>query len=341
MSGEAVSGWSGDELVGASSSGLPDRFFDRFMFNLHPRDAIGPSLIVGAGVYPGADVIDGFAVAVAGDYQRNLRFSTELSSAPERRVGPFSWTVEEPMRRWRLRLDPNPSGLELDAVWTSRAPAWNGDVTVREGGTVSSSFEHLFQSGTYSGSFTADGVRHRIAGWYGQRDRSRGVRTMSGGQGLHLWVQAQFPDRSVGFLLVEDREHARLLLEGAVMHTDGRLDPIVDVRHDLVFDELLDLRSGRFRVVTASGVVGDLEADVGSRGGYMAGGGYGGHHGRPHGHDHLEHDQYALDGSVGPRTVDTALTDRVTRFDTGGLEGFGVLEFAHSRSSAYVYRPSL
>ena len=125
------------------------------------------------------------------------------------------------------------------------------------------------------------------------------------------------------------------------MHTDGRLDRIIDVRHDLVFDELLDLRSGRFRVTTASGAVEELEADAGSRGGYMAGGGYGGHHGRPHGHDHLEHDVYALDGSVGPRTVDTALTDRVTRFDAGGREGFGVLEFAHSRSSSYVYRPSL
>src|SRR3978361_607874 len=101
------------------------------MFNLHPRDAIGPSLIVGAGVYPGTDVVDGFLVAVISERQRNLRFSTELSSAPERRVGPFSWTVEEPLNRGSLRLGPNPSGVELDAVWTARAPAWNGDVTVR------------------------------------------------------------------------------------------------------------------------------------------------------------------------------------------------------------------
>ncbi len=332
-----------DDLVGSTSTGLPVRFFDRFMFNLHPRDAIGPSLIVGAGVYPGTKVVDGFLVAVIGDIQRNLRFSTELRASTERHVGPFSWTVEEPMRRWRLRLADNLEGVELEAVWTARAPAWDGDVTVRdEAGAVSSSFEHLFQSGTYAGTLTIDGDRQEIDGWYGQRDRSRGVRTMSGGQGLHLWVQPQFRDRSVGFLLVEDRKQRRLLLEGAVMHADGRLDPVVDVRHDLVFDEKFDLRSGRFVVTTASGAREELQADAGSRGGYMAGGGYGGHHGRAHGRDHLEHDEFALDGSVGPSTVDTPLTDRVARFaDAGGVVGVGVLEFAHSRSSSYVYQPSL
>ena len=74
---------------------------------------------------------------------------------------------------------------------------------------------------------------------------------MSGGQGLHIWYQAQFPDRSVGFLLVENRAGGRLLLEGAVMHTDGGLDPVVDVRHDLTFDQL-DLRSGTVEVTTGA-----------------------------------------------------------------------------------------
>ena len=33
------------------------------------------------------------------------------------------------------------------------------------------------------------------------------------------------------------------------MHTDGRLDPVVDVRHDLTFDQL-DLRAGTVEVTT-------------------------------------------------------------------------------------------
>ena len=62
-----------------------------------------------------------------------------------------------------------------------------------------------------------------------------------------MWVQAQFPDRSVGFLRSRAGGHERLLLEGAVMHEDGRLDPVTDVRHDLKFDDGLDLSGGRSR----------------------------------------------------------------------------------------------
>jgi hypothetical protein len=50
-------------------------------------------------------------------------------------------------------------------------------VANRDGGTTM--FEHLFQSGWYDRTLAIDGTE-RIGGWYGQRDRSRGVRTMSG-----------------------------------------------------------------------------------------------------------------------------------------------------------------
>ena len=33
-------------------------------------------------------------------------------------------------------------------------------------------------------------------------EQAGGVRTMAGGQGLHIWYQAQFPDFSIGFLMV-------------------------------------------------------------------------------------------------------------------------------------------
>ena len=121
----------GDALVDGTAQNLPDRFFDRFMFNLHPQDAVGPSLIVGAGVYPGTDVVDGFLVAVGGDRQRNLRFSTELSTATETRVGPFHWEVIEPLRRWRLVLSDNPAypswrGLERRSINIVGRVLWFG-----------------------------------------------------------------------------------------------------------------------------------------------------------------------------------------------------------------------
>jgi len=325
-----------DALTLPGTAGLPPRFFDRFVFNLHP-EARAPSVIVGLGVYPGADVVDGFAIAVLPGEQRNLRFSTELSATDGTSAGPLSWRVPEPMKTWQLRLGPNPAGLEFDLTWRARAPAWAGEVTVANTDGPPSSFAHLFQSGRYEGSLRLDGRQQDVKGWYGQRDRSRGVRSMSGGQGLHLWCQAQ----SVGFLLAETRQHELVLLEGAVMHESGELDRIIAVRHDLRFDDRLDLQGGTVEVSAKTGAVYRIAADASAGGGYLAGGGYDGGHGRSLGRDHLECDVYPLDGTVSPLTLGTALTDRLTAFTWDGVPGYGIFEFALTRSRSYAYRPTL
>ena len=330
-----------DELVAPDTPGLPDRFFDRFVFNLHQTDVTTPSILFGLGQYAPKDTVDGFVVISLETEQRNLRFSTELSATDGASAGPFAWQVLDPMQTWHVTLGPNPTGVQFDLHWRARAPAWIGEVAVDNGGPETTSFTHLFQSGFYDGTLLMDGRERTIEGWYGQRDRSRGVRTMSGGQGLHIWYQAQFSDRSVGFLLVENRAQERLLLEGAVMHIDGTLDPIIDVTHDLIFDDGLDLHGGRVAVSTKHGAVYVIDADGSAGGGFMAGAGYGGHHGRPAGRDHLEHDLYRLDGSVSPRTLDTSLTDRLAVFTWDGHRGTGIFEFALSRSRSYSYRPTL
>jgi hypothetical protein len=330
-----------DELVAPDAKGLPERFFDRFVFNLHSRESASPSILFGLGIYPPKDTVDGFAILVTDTEQRNVRFSTELSATDGTSAGPFSWRVVEPMQTWHVRLGPNPTGLEFDLEWRARAPAWFGEVAVKQGESVTAAFDHLFQSGYYTGTLTIDGIQQQVDGWYGQRDRSRGVRTMSGGQGLHIWYQAQFDDRSVGFLLVEDRSQGRLLLEGAVMHESGELDPIVDVLHDLQFTDDLDLKGGTVEVRTQAGATYRIDADASAGGGFMSGGGYGGHHGKPAGRDHLEHDTYPLDGSVSPRTLDSSLTDRLAAFTWDGRPGLGIFEFAHTRSSSYTYCPTL
>ncbi|PYE12354.1 hypothetical protein DFR67_12379 [Williamsia limnetica] len=330
-----------DELTRPGAAGLPDRFFDRFVFNLHPTDATSPSVIFGFGMYPAKDTVDGFVVVSDETEQRNLRYSTLLSTTDGSGGGPFSFNVASPNRTWQLRLGPNPGNVEFDLTWEARTPAWFGEVSVDNAGADSTAFDHLFQSGRYTGTLTIDGVTRSVDGWYGQRDRSRGVRTMAGGQGLHIWYQAQFADLSIGFLLVETRDHNRLLLEGAVMHVDGRLDPIVDVGHDLEFDESRDLRRGKVKVVTASGVEYVVGADASAGGGHMAGAGYGGHHGAQLGADHVEFDSYPLDGSVNPATLDSALTDRLCTFDLNGHRGSGIFEFALTRSRSYSYLPTM
>ena len=321
--------------------GLPEKFFDRFVFNLHATDGSRPSIVLGLGLHPLRDTVDGFAQLSTETEQRNARYSTELSATSWDTCGPFSYEVVEPNQTWRLQLRDNPTGMTFDLTWRARTPAWWGDIDVTNPKGETTSFAHLFQSGYVDGELTIDGETQRIDGWYSQRDRSRGLRTMAGGQGLHVWYQAQFPDRSVGFLLVEGRDGSRLLLEGAVMHTDGTLDEITDVTHDLVFDDQLDLKSGLVRVSTAAGENYDIETDASGGGGLMAGAGYGGHHGKSLGRDHVEGEVWPLDGSVTQRTVDSSLTDRLARFTWGEVAGSGIFEFALSRSSSYQYQPSL
>lgn len=330
-----------DQIIRADEAlDLPERFFDRFVFNLHPTDRTSSSIVFGLGVHPVRDVVDGFTIISTPEEQRNLRYSTLLSATAPHTCGPFSYEIVEPNQAWRLALGDNPSGLTFDLEWTARTPAWWGDIDVENSSGETTSFSHLFQSGWMSGTLALDEDEHRVDGWYSQRDRSRGVRTMAGGQGLHVWFQAQFDDRSIGFLLVESRDGSRILLEGAVMHTDGSLDDIIDVRHALVFDDQLDLVSGRVYVETESGLHYVIDADASAGGGYLAGGGYGNHHGASRGADHIESDVYALDGSVSPRTLDSSLTDRLCTFDWAGRPGSGIFEFALTRSPSYRYSPT-
>ncbi|MEI2778303.1 MAG: hypothetical protein V9G19_20510 [Tetrasphaera sp.] len=328
-------------VLPAEADGLPERFFDRFMFNMHAVDGSPPEIIVGCGLYPPRDVADGFVLLATETEQRSLVHSTELSDTDWRSAGPFSFECVTENQEWRLRLGPNETGLEMDATWRARAPYSWSRVDVDNASDEATSFDHLVQSGHYSGTITIHGQQRSIDGWYGQRDRSRGVRTMQGGQGLHIWYQAQFPDRCVGFLLVESRTGERMLLEGAVMHTDGEVDDIVDVTHDLIFDDGLDLRSGTVLVQTRAGRSYRIHADASARGLYLAGAGYGGHHGKARGRDFREASVWPLDGSVTPRQLDSSLTDRLATFDWEGTAGSGIFEFALSRSNSYTYRPSL
>ena len=44
---------------------------------------------------------------------------------------------------------------------------------------------------------------------------------------------------------------------------------------------------------------------------------------------------------MSPRTLGTALTDRLTAFTWDGVPGYGIFEFAVTRSPSYAYRPTL
>lgn len=333
---------SDDLLVTRPPDTEGERFFDRFYFNLHGASPT-PLVMLGAGSYPNRGVVDGYVIRVDDGVQRNVRFSTETSALPASGVGPLTWEVLEPLGSWRLALADNPTDAELDVIWRARTNPWNTERIVLEDGRGGiSDFGHFFQSGTYEGTLVLDGERHDVGGWRGQRDRSRGVRLVSEGGGMHLWIQAQFDDCSIAVLFNEDREHVVTHCDGAVLGTDRTDDPIVAGRHDLEFDKGLDFVRGVIEFDTESDRTLRFDIDGTSGGGFLSGGGYGGWHGKPRGVDVLEHEDWALDGSITPRSLDMPLTDRPASFVLDGTEhGAGVFEFAVTRSPKYEYKPSL
>ena len=256
-------------------------------------------------------------------------------------MGPLRWEVVEPLRRWRLSLAPNETGVEFELDWLCRARAYETrryEVRDEHG---ASNHAHFFQSGRYDGVLSIDGRSVDVAGWYGQRDRSRGQRRVRDRLGMHLWVQAQLPGASIGLLFNCDRHGATTHCDGALMREDGAVDPVTGVRHALDFDDGLEFRSGELELELESGERHRVGVESTGPGIYMAGGGHAGWHGIDHGPGHAEHDRWPLDGTMTPRELPISLAQAVARYSDGRQSGTGVFEYALTRSPSFVYSPTL
>ncbi|HET6509943.1 MAG TPA: hypothetical protein VFG42_24330 [Baekduia sp.] len=318
-------------------------WFDRFYFNLHAPGP-GPSLVLGAGRYANAGVMDGYACLVVDGQQRNLRVARRVGpgEAPTS-IGPLTWDVLEPLRRWRLVVNGGVEGFSLDVVYTARAqPYLVEPIAVAHADGPPTEFSHFFQPGRYEGELRVDGVVHDVAGWWGMRDRSWGVRRTQERLGLHLWGGAQLEDRCIAVLYNEGRDGRPVHVDGAVLPEGGGApEPIVAVEHDLRTDARGEFTDGRVRARLATGEAIDVDWAALAPGIYMAPAGYGGWHGQDRGALHVEHERMALGESVVLRDMSLALTDKLCSCRVGEEAGTGIFELAISRSRSYTYRPTL
>ncbi|MFG3256319.1 hypothetical protein [Streptomyces sp. NPDC048172] len=216
--------------------------YDRCIFQV--LDHAGHTLLItGLGVYPNTGVIDAYATLRTADGRlRAVRASDALGDDRMRlAVGPLSVTVEEPLRRLRLRCDPDPddpASLSYDLTWTAAFPAlWEPHHLQRRGGRLTLEARRFAQAGTVTGTVRADGADIPVTAgeWTGIRDRSWGVRPIPGEEagraaadhpteGFHwIWCPARFDDRFVMVILQEDADGHRTL-NGAVEVREGHRD---------------------------------------------------------------------------------------------------------------------
>src|SRR5215469_13372834 len=96
--------------------------YDRTWFNGYAADGSW-YFALGLAVYPHRGIMDcGFSV-VTRDGRQHCFFASRRApiERTELQVGPFRLEIQEPMRRTRVVLDQNPSGLACDITFSGRS----------------------------------------------------------------------------------------------------------------------------------------------------------------------------------------------------------------------------
>ncbi len=199
--------------------------YDRTWFNGYSDDGI-QYFGLGMAVYPHRGIFDcHFSTVEAGGRQHCFYASRR---APQERTdmsaGPFRLEIEEPLRRARVIIDENESGVACDLTFSARTSAiqearqilWKGQRRVMDA-TRFAQFGRW--SGTVShpdGEYTVDEVT-----WRGTKDRSWGIRGVGErvqvgaphghGSAFFLWAPLQWDDH-ISHAVFFDGPHGEVLV---------------------------------------------------------------------------------------------------------------------------------
>jgi hypothetical protein len=205
--------------------------YDRYWFNGYADDGefyFG----VGMAIYPNRGILDcGFSI-VRGGEQHAFHASRRAGDPADTQVGPFRLEILEPMRRVRVRLAPNETGIDCDLVFEARtACIEEGRQTTRRNGRLLMDATRFAQFGRWQGEIRYAGRRVPVEASrvYGTKDRSWGIRPVgepeAGGapakslpQVFFLWAPLQWKDRCTHFLVFEDEN-------GHAWHQGGMIVP--------------------------------------------------------------------------------------------------------------------
>lgn len=237
--------------------GTSDRnFYDRYFFNGYTPDG-AVYFAAALGTYPNRGIVDG-AVSVVRDGRQHVLRASRLAG-PERmdtHVAPIRVEVLEPLRRLRLRVDPNPHGIAGDLVFTRRAPVLEEPRFFRRAGSrVFMDLTRMTQHGTWEGCLEVDGETLDAGAlrMLGSRDRSWGIRPVGEREAgppagplqfFWLWAPLHFEDLCTHFDVNEDAEGTRWHAAGMVATADA-----VTVMRAV--DHRLTMRSGTRHVAQA------------------------------------------------------------------------------------------
>jgi hypothetical protein len=355
-----------DDLIGHQ---LPTTFdqidnsdpawMERLWYTGHPTPAGDVIFDIGLGYHPNRNVMDAFAGVATASRQWNFRASRHLRPDPlTTRVGPLEIKIVEGLRRHRLTLAPNESGISFELEFLASLTAHEETPHLRRrDGRITENMARGQQLGRYAGWLEFDGRRIDVdsASWCGQRDHSWGVRSEMRTDEtsppltfyppfFYAWTTAQFGERGLHIFFKERSPGDKIYLSGEEVFTMGgkvsSRNQLVDVKHDVRWHNdphgqsmesaVFDLRfaDGRSRQVS----IRTLPARY-----YLKGGLYGGLNGWFHGDDrgklHTEFDVWDLTRPETRRLVRT-LADQVIEVRDGEETGWGIIEYGIGKGYA-------
>jgi hypothetical protein len=241
--------------------GTGDRnFYDRYWFNGFDKDGefyFGIALAV----YPNRRIMDA-AFSIVRDGQQHSLHASRI--APQERtdtqVGPLRIEVVEPMKRIRVQVAENETGISADLEFVARTSAIEEPrVPMRRDGRIMMDTTRFTQFGSWQGQVRADGILTEVRPerTNATRDRSWGVRPIGepqqgppppagGGGGIFfLWNPVQFDDICTHLLTFDLPDGRPTERAGMIVPThDGSLpgveDPAIEhvrfVEHRVVYE---------------------------------------------------------------------------------------------------------
>jgi hypothetical protein len=158
-------------------AGTDRNFYDRYFFNGYGMEG-ELFFAVAFGVYPHLNIADAAFCIVEDGVQTSLHASRWLGmERMDVSCGPIKIEVLEPLNRLKVTVNAPEKGLAAEIVFEGRAfPIEEPRFVRRIGPRTFMDYTRLTQNGTWTGWVERDGKRRDVAGFYGTRDRSWGIR---------------------------------------------------------------------------------------------------------------------------------------------------------------------
>jgi len=332
-------------------------WMERLWYTGHPAPGGDILFDIGLGYHPNRNVMDAFAgVAVAGR-QWNFRVSRRLRPDPlTTTVGPLAIQVLEGLKRHRIVLGPNDSGLRFELEFhATMNPHEEKAHLRRRDGRITENMARAQQFGRYTGWLEFDGRRVAVDDWPGQRDHSWGVRAEMRTDEtappltfyppfFYCWTTAQFKDRGLHVFFKERSPGDLIYLSGEeVVALGGRAfsrNQLTGVRHEVQWQadpHGQSMAAATFDLRFADGRERSIQVRTLPTRYFLKGGLYGGLDGWFQGDDKgtlfAAHDSWDLSDPAIRRKART-LADQVIEVRDGDEVGYGIIEYGVGKGFA-------